>query len=269
MAGAAGAAVSGPLAVPTPRRVRLVTALLLPVLVFIERQGGEDLGGDQLGRFGDGEHAAGGARGGASGHIPLPADVGTAPHLEDAAGSGVLVQRARFEGTAVHGAHHLGELLRRDLRGAGDPARLVLTPGQAGQQAHLRPAERPAEQGLLQRGKEAESLTDQGQALDPTSREPQPLHGVIGEPRVTDALPGANDHQAPRDPGQDGSQRASLAAQCLEPSVDCRQAFGLLSVMHCRFREGCHARSPSGDIKRRESESQQLYHPMLSEQSIL
>jgi hypothetical protein len=44
-----------------PRNARLVAGLLVRVLVFIERQGREDLGGDQLGRLGDVEHAAGGA----------------------------------------------------------------------------------------------------------------------------------------------------------------------------------------------------------------
>jgi hypothetical protein len=44
-----------------PGNARLVAGLLVRVLVFIDRQGREDLGGDQLGRLGDVEHAAGGA----------------------------------------------------------------------------------------------------------------------------------------------------------------------------------------------------------------
>jgi len=46
-----------------PRSACLVAGLLVRVLVlvFIKRQGREDLGGDQLGRLGDVEHAAGGA----------------------------------------------------------------------------------------------------------------------------------------------------------------------------------------------------------------
>ena len=42
-----------------PRSARLVAGLL--VRVFIYGQGREDLGGDQLGRLGHVEHAAGGA----------------------------------------------------------------------------------------------------------------------------------------------------------------------------------------------------------------
>ncbi len=205
------------LAFLTPRDPGLLTRPLVRPLV--DRQGREDLGGDQLGRLGDVEHVARRARGGPPRHVPLPANLRAAGHLEEAASCALLGGRSRFHGAPIHGAHLSGELLRGHAPGVGDPGRLVLVPGQTRQEAHLRPAQRARDQGVFQPGKGAQAQPNLGQAPNGAGREPQPLHGVVGEPRVADALPSAERDQAGGDPGQDRPKRTPLAAQGLKPSV--------------------------------------------------
>jgi hypothetical protein len=165
--------------------------------------------------------------------MPLPAHVGAAASLEHAAAAGRLVlQRTGFERPAVHGADHLRELFRGRAPGAGDPAPLILATRQAGQQAHLRPAEGTRDQLVLEAWENAEGLSNPGEATDPAGREPEPPDRIVGQACVADSFPGANDHQAIGDAREHGPQRTPLAAQRDELPVDRGETIRLETVVH-------------------------------------